>query len=277
MRAPRFFAQGRDLQSIKSLRAIAAQIGTKLELVEEDLIKQLRSVLRLGKGQKLFLLDGDCFIYELEIERMEKDRADCIVIASKKEEAKQIPVQLGLAMIKTERFEWCIEKLSELGASEIVPVLTRHCVVKTETEKDAKGQARLLGKLQRWRSIVKEAAEQCERVTIPQVVKPEKIAEFLGRPRDGGTRDLQFICVERKKSAALLELLGKEISKTDPRAISLINSVSLLIGPEGGFAEEEIAAAQEQGWQPVSLGRRILRSETAAIVAMSQVASILDI
>ncbi len=278
MRAPRFFACGADLSALKRLADSGANPGSWLELAEDDLIKQLRSVLRLGQGNKIVLLDGLGGIYEFQIEGVEKSRVLC-VLENVLPRPPQCPLSIvvGMALIKPDRFEWCIEKLTELGVSEIQPISSKHCVIKLNTAGDAKGENKQSSKLSRWNSIAREAAEQCERATIPPVVKSQSFIDFLSRPKDGGTIDLRFICCERLKAAPLVKALESSISKRDPIDSRASRSIYLLVGPEGGFSPEEIESAVQRGWQPVSLGPRILRSETAAIAAMSQVASVLDI
>ena len=276
MRIPRFFACGTDLDTMRMLGRSQPASGTSIVLAEGDLIKQLLSVLRLRPGHKILLLDGQGLTCELVIDRLEKARVHCLL--SGLERSPVLPavrVRLGLSLIKIDRFEWCIEKLTELGVGQIVPVLTRNCVPRIA--QDAKGERRLDGKLSRWQSIAREASEQCERVTVPPVVKPEPFDDFLSRSSGGGIKELRFICVERISAAPLAKALALEISRCDLSGMAGIDSISLLVGPEGGFTDFEIAGACEQEWVPVTLGRRILRSETAAIVAMAQVASVLDI
>ena len=278
MRVPRFFARGRDLDSLRKLHSTDGKSGTQIQLAEEDLIKQLRVVLRLQPGNRLLILDDNATIYELEILRLEKGSADCIFCsATPGQKPWQQVVQIGLALIKADRFEWCIEKLCEVGVTKIAPLSTRNCVVKLNDSKDAKGETWLDAKQLRWQSIVREASEQCERATLPEVLKPQEFEKFLCNAYESPTKDLRFICAERSETAPLVTALNDQICKSGSTGISGINSISLLVGPEGGFTENELSSAQEQGWLPVTLGPRILRSETAAIVAMAQVASVLDI
>jgi 16S rRNA (uracil1498-N3)-methyltransferase len=221
------------------------------------------------------LLDAEGALYELVIERLEKSRLTCLLKNIRHDPpARGVSIRLGLALIKIDRFEWCIEKSCELGADEIVPVLTGRCVARAV--EDEKGEARLSGKLKRWQAIAREAAEQCERTAVPPVVRPEPLADFLCG-RGGGMEALRYICVERSHAAPLAKALASKIYERDLPDAEGIKAISLLVGPEGGFTDDEIALALKQEWMPVSLGPRILRSETAAIVAMAQVASVLDI
>lgn len=274
MRIPRFFAAGRDLDTLKQLHESTAESSLQVEFSEADLIKRVRSVLRLGRGHRLVLLDGSGLAYQFVIDHVTKSCLNCILENSfQAEDNRRTQVRLCLSLIKADRFEWCIEKLTELGVDEIVPLTTRFCSVRP----DEKGQDWLCSRLNRWVSIAREAAEQCERPAIPHIVEPRELGSVLCGPEYGGITALRFICAERRQSIPLVEALPFEISRRDRPAIDGINSISLLIGPEGGFAAPEVEAAEKLGWMPVSLGQYILRSETAAIAAMSQVASILDI
>jgi 16S rRNA (uracil1498-N3)-methyltransferase len=276
MHIPRFFAYGSDLDTLKQLDRNRLVPGSRIELAEDDLIKRLRSVLRLGQGQEILLLDGEGLVCHLVIEALEKSLVVCrLASLLPADTGSGVCVRLGLSLIKTQRFEWCLEKLTELGVSEIVPLVSARCVVRSAP--DVKGHEGTTGKQCRWQAIVREAAEQSERLTIPPVVKAQTLEHFLSCPTSGGITELRFICAERRQAAPLVKALTVRISGSNTPSITSISTLSLLVGPEGGFTDFEITRAQEQGWEPVTLGSRILRSETAAIAAMSQVASVLDI
>ncbi len=284
MRKARFFARGQDLKTLEDLGDFDEKIACELELAEEDLIKQLKFVLRLGAGNRFYLLDNKGYIYELEIRHFERSSKVICVLCRREKlncDTGALLVRVGLSLIKGERFDWCIEKLSELGVGEIIPLVCQRSVVRLDMNQDAKTRSRIGGKVSRWQSIACEAAEQCERPTAPPVVEPLPLLEFL-KQRVSGTetdiKELRFICVERgRQFAPLVKALTEEISVNAKSKPGRIGSISLLVGPEGGFAGDELQAALELDWLPVTLSPHILRSETAAIAAMAQVASVLDI
>jgi len=149
---------------------------------------------------------------------------------------------------------------------KIVPIDTERSLVKLTAEGATKdGES---SKLVRWRAIVREAAEQCERAMIPDVVCPVRLLDYLEQSCKSGFTTL--ICAERKGAQTLSNLLASETLKKP--APSLV----VLIGPEGGFAENEFRKAEELDVVPVSLGKRILRSETAAVYAASLLMGHLD-
>ncbi|MBX9573556.1 MAG: 16S rRNA (uracil(1498)-N(3))-methyltransferase [Candidatus Obscuribacterales bacterium] len=263
------------MDALQQIRGRGPEAGISVTISELDLIKQIKNVLRLGVGNRFILLDGLGTKYEVEIQQFAKKQINCSLVSFLTEECRTLPqIEIVLALIKSDRFEWCLEKLTELGVDLITPLVTQHCVVK-HAEKGKE-------KLRRWESIVRESAEQCERMTIPRIVTPVSFSEYIYRPRSGGTstmgtQHLEFICAERKQAEPLLKRLdGEGISTRCTSDIKHISLISLMIGPEGGFSEHELNTAETQGWKPVSLGPRILRAETAAIAALSQVASILD-
>lgn len=270
MRVPRFFARGEDRDSLRKLLESESSATAAITLVEADLLKQMRNVLRLGSGSKIIMLDNNGSEFELELERIDKSRALCKLNSVRHLESATAPrVELALALIKPERFEWCIEKLSELGVARVLPIICSRSVIKWQADNAAQ-------KLKRWEAIAREACEQCERATIPDIVSPISFKDLMQEhsSADGAQR---FICAERKEVSPLAKVLSEKISITNTTSIESVKSITLLVGPEGGFAEDELAAAQDHGWQPVSLGKNILRAETAAIAAMCQIASILDI
>jgi 16S rRNA (uracil1498-N3)-methyltransferase len=150
-------------------------------------------------------------------------------------------VKLACAVPKGDRWEWLLQKAVELGATQIVPLQTERSVVKPQ-----------VGKLGRWQSIVCEAAEQCERAVLPQVLAPITFTNFLTQ----GVLGKALICTARGERPSLLSQ-----RTTEP--------LTVLSGPEGGFSATEIAQAEAAGFQSVSLGQRILRAETAPLVALS--------
>ena len=158
-----------------------------------------------------------------------------------------MPITLLLAVFKFDRMEWAIEKCTELNVSSIVPVIARR------TEKHL---ALAAGKrAERWRRIAREASEQSRRVSPPEIAEPVKLVEAV--KLEAG---LRVVLAEAEREAALAEVL---------RAHGDAASVALAIGPEGGWAEDELQSFAGAGWIAASLGETILRAETAAIAALA--------
>ena len=161
-------------------------------------------------------------------------------------------VHLLLAVFKFDRFEWAIEKATELGIGRITPVLARRS--------DAHLVAAAGKRVERWRRIAREAAEQSRRTTPPEVTDPSNLAGVLG-----GGNGTRIVLAESEQGTTLKQALA---SAAEP--------VMLAIGPEGGWTNDEIKRFRESGWISASLGSTILRAETAAIAALAIVMSVLS-
>src|SRR5258706_5932499 len=167
--------------------------------------------------------------------------------------AAAVELTLLLAVIKFDRFEWAVEKLTELGAARIVPVIAarsaRHLAAAAEK------------RTERWRRIAREAAEQSRRAAPPEISAPAKLKAAL-TPHAG----LRFVLAETEQQRTLREALAQSDG---------ITSVALAIGPEGGWTQSELQQFAGTGWRAVTLGTNILRAETAAIAATAALQAIL--
>jgi 16S rRNA (uracil1498-N3)-methyltransferase len=176
-----------------------------------------------------------------------------------------LPVTLALAIYKFDRMEWCIEKATELGVAAIAPMIARR------TEKHlAQAAAR---RAERWRRIAHEAAQQARRSDVPHIFDPAPLAERV-RAASGATR---IVLAEQERTTTLRHALEEALVKEESASSGTrMPALELALGPEGGWAPEEEALFDANGWRAVSLGPRILRAETAAIAALAVVASYLE-
>jgi 16S rRNA (uracil1498-N3)-methyltransferase len=147
--------------------------------------------------------------------------------------------------------EFIVQKCIELGVNEIVPVLTERCISKINTINDAQN------KVSRWQKIALEAAKQCNRGIIPKIGMPIKFSEAIDL---ASKMDLSVIPYEKENAIGFKNIVAEN---------SDITNASIFIGPEGGFTEQEIQLAESQGIRKITLGPRILRTETAGMVALS--------
>jgi len=279
MQIPRFFVSTAQLK-VGATSAEARPFGHSsfkvltdefVTILEPALINQVKNVLRLRPHDRLVLLDGEGGLVECQLLESGKSELRCQIVGKTWEDlGNEVEVTIGLPLLKGERFDWALQKLTELGVGTIVPLTTARTVVKID-DKDAKGLADLQKKLGRWQAITREAAEQCERVMIPQIVLPMRIEDFLTTFVSGGMEVVAFICAERLPEPSLKDILLDLRKKILVQKGTAGKTISVVVGPEGGLTSDEIRFAQEQGWKPVSLGRRILRSETAAIYAVAQI------
>lgn len=273
MQIPRFFI---DSDSINE-NVSAALID------DPKLVHQIARVLRLGKGAPVILLNGTGDLFHCRIENQDRDSV-ALFIESKETDldAGTFKLTVALPLIKPSRFEWALEKLTELGATTIIPLLTQRTVQKSsagETDgedgkkKDHKSnhvKEVKSAKTNRWQSIVKEAAEQSERFAIPEVVAQKKFSDYLNLVAEQKNTEngLHYILAERNKCPHLsMHLAGKKERGQLPK------NISICLGPEGGFTDAELDQAAEAGLTFASLGKLILRSETAAIAATAVVSA----
>jgi 16S rRNA (uracil1498-N3)-methyltransferase len=208
---------------------------------------QLRNVLRLRPGAQVIVLDNSGTEYEVVLTALKHDTALGQVCARHLSKAEpRASLTLYQSPIKGDRFEWVLQKGTELGVSAFVPLICQRTILRDPLRLGKKGP--------RWERIVQEAAEQSHRARLPRLLPPLPFPDACRESaRETGLRVLLHAGASGAGLAALLS----------PNA----DRMALLVGPEGGFSPEEISLAQACGIQPVSLGPRILRAETAGIAA----------
>lgn len=217
------------------------------------LAHQLHTVLRLATGAEIVLLDGAGHEYVTRLERIERRTIIGRVLAQRPAPGEPgVHLTLYQCSLKADKFEWVLQKGTELGVCSFVPVLSERSIVRPA--------APLLNKYDRWRAILREAAEQCGAGRIPTLGPPLRWEQAIQQAQ--GLRFLPWEGATAVSAPGLGERLPQHL---ETRPIP----VSLLVGPEGGVSAAEANAAQDAGWQVVSLGRRILRAETAAIAAVT--------
>jgi len=230
------------------------QIQNEIIILSGDQARQISGVLRLREGDQIYVLDNSGWRYEVKL--LTADSVQVVgSIVTKQIESGEPTVNLTLyqSLLKQDKFEWILQKGTELGITSFVPIITQRSIVRQTSIRE--------NKLARWQRIVTEASEQSGRGQIPVLSQPIPFKTALSRTSEN---DLALIPWENEKGKNITASLAK--STTDPRVHSL-SSLALFIGPEGGFTEEEIIDASSAGIIPVTLGPRILRAETAAIVA----------
>lgn len=217
----------------------------------QRLAHQLGRVLRLGRGDSILVLDNRGWQYQVELMELSETAVQGRVVARSPAPPEPcIGISLYQALLKADKFEMVLQKGTEVGISHFVPVKCR----RSEAGVDVGSS-----KMERWRRILTEAAEQSSRGRLPTLAAPLAFAQACQ-----AAHDLKLIPWEQERDRGLRAAL--ESYGTQPP-----QSVAIFIGPEGGFAAEEVALAGSHGVLPVSLGRRVLRAETAGLVAASAV------
>lgn len=204
-------------------------------------------VLRMREGAPLSVFDGTGGEYRAEIARIQGERVT-VKLAERTPGIAESPLKITLVqgISRSERMDWTLQKATELGVFAIAPVLTARSVVRLDEKQAAKKQAH-------WRGIVISACEQCGRSRVPAVATPTTLRDYFANVRKEGLR----LVLSPSAPGSLAGLA------------SLPNKVELLIGPEGGLDDDELVAARSAGFTPVRLGPRVLRTETAAVTALS--------
>ena len=211
--------------------------------------QHLRNVLRLEVGDEAFVFDGAGHEFRGEIAAISRDSAEIRIIQEVSPAAAESPLDLtiAVALLKGEKFDLVVQKLTELGVTRVVPITTTRADVRLRNGDDAN---RRLG---RWRRIVMEATKQCGRARLLTIEAPATFNEFVLRSHGGGEMRLMF--TERDGAS-----LGDAFSQGTKARV-----VTALVGPEGGWTDDEIKQARVAGWTSMTLRGRIMRAETAAI------------
>lgn len=229
-----------------------SQIGDGLVTITGADVNHMKNVLRMKPGEKAEISGGDGLRYLCVLETFTEEGA-CLRIEDVEADAAELPSKIYLfqGLPKSDKMELIIQKAVELGAYEVIPVATKRAVVKLDEKKAAK-------KVQRWQAISEGAAKQSGRSLVPNVHEVMTFTEALKYAEE---LDVRLIPYEKAS--------GMEVTKQAVESIRPGQSVGIFIGPEGGFEESEVEQAREAGALPVSLGKRILRTETAGLAVLS--------
>jgi len=220
--------------------------------IEGEQAHHILNVFRLKEGDEIFLFDGSGVECRAVIEKLHRSALDARIISRETVDREpQISVTLALSIPKSKKMNLVVQKCAELGLKRLIPMYADRTVVRIKE----KGPA----KTRRWQRIAEEASKQSGRNMILEIAKPVNFSQVVTGNKDYDVRLLASACGE---NLSLSDVLGKH-----PDAKRII----YIIGPEGGFTEEEMKLAASIGWQFVSLGKSILRVETAAIATLAMI------
>ncbi len=226
------------------------------------IVHQLTHVLRLRPGERVVVLDDSGWEYTVELERLERKQAEGRIVERARAQGEpHTRITLYQAVLKGERFEWVLQKGTELGIVAFVPLLCARNVIRDPEA--------VRNKLARWQTIIREAAEQSRRGRLPRLEPPLTFAEACQQAEASG--GLSLLAWEEKPATSLKAVLQASFAPPAPNAQYPISNIQILIGPEGGFTPEEVKLAQAHSILPITLGRRILRAETAGLVAAAAI------
>lgn len=237
-RPPRFFISPEQVRE------------QRIAITGED-VRHIVMVLRMKTGDELLLCDGKGTEYTVRIAQADRTEIATEIVNQSTREGRFPRITLGQGLPKSDKMDWIAQKATELGVSQIVPLVTERTIVKIRDEEK---------RVTRWQKICREAAMQSNRPDIPAVGRIVSFKDFLQTPHSELPTMLLLPWEE-----------GTEPIKRILRAQQNIKNIIVLIGPEGGFSAAEARMAQEKGFHLVSLGRNILRTETAAVAVLSMI------
>lgn len=231
--------------------------GEKSVILAADETRHARDVLRLQPGDEIFVFDGTGREFQCAVETSDRASAGLRIIAQVPPTRPESPLDLTLAIafLKSEKFDLVVQKATELGVSRIVPLDTVRTDVRLRNSEHAHTR------LSRWRRLAREAAKQSGRAVVPEIAAPLTLESLLmmdpGAPETASAAGLYLMFSERNGRALseVVQSLGEQSRK-----------IIAVVGPEGGWSDDELELAREADWHIVTLGGRTLRAETAAIV-----------
>lgn len=220
-------------------------------LITGENIKHIKNVLRLSAGDEIMVSDGQGTDYRVRISRFDSNGISAVIVEKFRNNTEPpIWVTLYQGIPKSDKMDFIIQKCIELGIARIVPVMTERTIVRFSSHDDIEK------KVSRWKKISEEASKQCNRGIIPDVAMPIFFEEAV---RESSGYQLSIMPYENERKNRLASIIKKCNFK----------KISVFIGPEGGFSDKEAAIALEKGIIPVTLGPRILRTETAGMAVLS--------
>ena len=230
------------MKKIRLYQNTMLKVGDKASL-EKNNGHHLLKVLRFPVGSTITLFNGDSFDYQAIVISTKKTCKVEIVSQQKNESESSLDLTLAQGIAKGEKMDFLIQKAVELGVTRIIPIQTEHCVVRLKGDKVAK-------RIDHWQKIANHACGQSGRSVIVDISLPQTLTELLNKPNHNG-----FVLHHR--ATENLQSMRKPSRAT------------ILIGPEGGLSDTEIKQAIAAGFQPLLLGKRILRTETASLMAIA--------
>lgn len=223
--------------------------GPSISISGED-VRHIAVVLRMKPGEKLLLCDGQGTEYTAVILSLERSSIATEILGEAHHDLPSPRIILAQGLPKSDKMDFIVQKATELGVAGIIPLVTERTVLKLRDEEK---------RISRWQKIAREAAMQSSRLDIPSVEQIRGYADFLRAPLPA---DTLFLLPWEEGTEPI-----KNVLKRYPHAMSVL----VLIGPEGGFSVREAGLAKDKGFHLVSLGRTILRTETAAVAALTMV------
>ena len=228
----------------------STNVEDEMVTITDPLFSHLSKSLRTRPGDHLILNDERCRRYHTTILQVTKHVIHTKIISIQESSPSSTPsITLAQALLKGEKMGWVIQKATELGVHTVAPLITERVILRVSTTHTA-------GYQERWARIALEAAQQSERWNIPTILPPQMFREFIQREDEG----LKIMLAERQERVSLSKI---------PLPAEIQGGITLVIGPEGGWTQEELQAAQSRNYSFATLGHGILRAETASLASLA--------
>ncbi len=226
-------------------------VGARELRLQGDEAAHLGRVLRLSPGEQIGAFDGLGHEYVATVERLEAGGIVCQIVRQRDVQLTQmVSITLGQGLPKANKFEWVIQKTTELGVAEIVPLISERVVPQLSAR-------HVTAKVARWEKLAREACKQCGRSVVPRLYAPMSLDAFFATFQGSDLKLVLWEGEERQRLHTVLTASGR------------VASVAIAIGPEGGLTPQEVARGASHGFVVVGLGERILRTETASMVVVA--------
>ena len=226
----------------------------KADLADPNQVHKISRVLRLKTNDQVVLLDGNGICYNAQIVSFYSRKVQCRLLSRRTVATDpDLKITIAQSLLKGPKFDYTLQKCTEIGVSGFIPVTTERTIIKVENEDFSRDIDR---RVNRYQKIVQDASEQSERGHVPNVQNMVSVDELC--KMNLSSYDLKLICLERTQTNGIKEVLNDIQTK--------IQKVLILIGPEGGFTDAEAKHVLSSGFTSVSLGKRIYRSETVGML-----------
>ena len=237
---------------------------SEVTIVGSD-VNHIKNVLRMKPGEKVLVSDGKGINYFCELTEIGSDAVKAVILPDEVEDT-ELPVEVVLyqGLPKGDKMELIIQKCVELGVSRIVPVDMARCVMKLDAKKEG-------NKIKRWYGVSESAAKQSKRMIVPEISGVMKYKAAIEEAKNADLAIVPYEAAETLDGAGGMKLTRELIGGLKPG-----QKCAIFIGPEGGFADAEIEHALANGVRPVTLGKRILRTETAGMFVLSAIGFALE-
>ena len=237
---------------------------SEVTIVGSD-VNHIKNVLRMKPGEKVLISDGKGINYFCELTEIGAEEVKAVILPDEVEDT-ELPIEVVLyqGLPKGDKMELIIQKCVELGVSRIVPVDMARCVMKLDAKKEG-------NKIKRWFGVSESAAKQSKRMIVPEISGVMKYKAAIEEAKRADLALVPYEAAETLDGAGGMELTRKLIGGLKPG-----QKCAIFIGPEGGFADAEIDLARESGFKTITLGKRILRTETAGMFVLSAIGYALE-